>query len=248
MTHRITMLIGAAAVVASVLAAQSQSQSQPRSSRGPPTPAPGRRSLREQPEPRRERLPAGRSGRRRQPGPGDRRRPARSTRAASIRPPGSTAPRSIRRPGRAGLEPGEDQDAAGRQGHRRDALRLDRSERLLRDGQRRLRLHLDRDAARPARLAGHGADVAHLRAGQGRARRAHRLHRRARDSARARCRRAGARRAHRGHGGGGARGRRLGLLPAAGPAQQRRRPGLRRGDVGRRCPAATATPSTTTSW
>ena len=88
------------------------------------------------------------------------------------------------------LESGEAQDDAGRQGHRRHAVQRDRSGHLLRDGQCRLRLHLDRDAARPARLAGGGAHVAHLPAREGRARRARRLHRRARDPARARRRRA----------------------------------------------------------
>ena len=53
---------------------------------------------------------------------------------------------------REDLESGEAEDDAGRQGDRRHALQRDRSGDLLRDGQRRLRLHLDRDAARRARL------------------------------------------------------------------------------------------------
>ena len=45
----------------------------------------------------------------------------------------------------------------------------------------------------------------------------------------------------------GHRGAQLGLLPAARPAQQRRRPGVRRARCGAACRAATATRSTTTS-
>ena len=73
--------------------------------------------------------------------------------------------------GREDLESGEAEDDAGRQGDRRHALQRDRSGDLLRDGERRLRLHLDRDAARPARLGGGGAHVAHVSAREGRARR-----------------------------------------------------------------------------
>ena len=106
---------------------------------------------------------------------------------------------------RGGVESGEAEDAAGRQGDRRDAVRRDRPQHLLRHGQRRLRLHLDRDAARPARLAGGGAHVAHVPDREGRAGRARGLHRRTRDSARARRRRAGAGRADGGHRAGGTR-------------------------------------------
>ena len=91
------------------------------------------------------------------------------------------------------------------------------------------------------------AHVAHLPAREGRARRARRLHRRARDPARARRRRARHRRADRRHRGRGDRGAQLDLLPAARPAQQRRRPGVRRRRCGAACPAAIATRSTTTS-
>ena len=154
----------------------------------------------------------------------------------------------VRRAGRIeDLEPREAEAAAGRQGHRRHAVRRDRSVDVLRDGQRRLRLHLDRDAAWPDRLAECRADVAHLPAREGRARRARRLHRRARDSARARCRRARRRRPDRRHRRGSDPGAQLDLLPAARTPQQRRRPGVRRGDVGHACPAAIATPRTTTS-
>ena len=45
------------------------------------------------------------------------------------------------------VESGEDQDAGGRQGDRRHAVRLHRSGSLLRHGQCRLRLHLDRASA-----------------------------------------------------------------------------------------------------
>ena len=98
-----------------------------------------------------------------------------------------------------------------------------------------------------ARLGGGRADVAHLPARQGRARRARRLHRRTRDPARARRRRAGDRGADGRYRGRGDRGAQLDLLPAAGPAQQRRRPGVRGRRCGAACRAATATPSTTTS-
>ena len=64
--------------------------------------------------------------------------------------------------GREDLESRQAQDDAGRQSDRRHALLRDRSVHLLRDGQRRLRLHLDRDAAWPARLGSGGADVAHV--------------------------------------------------------------------------------------
>ena len=47
--------------------------------------------------------------------------------------------------------------------------------------------------------------------------------------------------------GGSDRGAQLDLLPAARPAQQRRRPGVRRRTCGAACPAAIATRSTTTS-
>ena len=49
-----------------------------------------------------------------------------------------------------GLESGQAQDDAGRKGHRGNRLRCDGPFDVLRDGQRRLRLHLDRDAARSA--------------------------------------------------------------------------------------------------
>ena len=175
------------------------------------------------------------------------RRRAPSIRGRSIPPPGSTAPAFDPPAGAKIWNPGEAEDDAGRQGDRRHAVQRHRSGHLLRDGQRRLRLHLDRDAARPARLAGGGAHVAHLPARQGGARRARRLHRRARDPARARRRRARHRRADRRHGGGSDRGAQLDLLPAARPAQQRRRPGVRRRRCGAACPAAIATRSTTTS-
>ena len=132
------------------------------------------------------------------------------------------------------LESGEAQDDAGRQGHRRHVLRRRRRVHLLRDGQRRLRLHLDRDAARPARLGNGRANVAHVPARQGGAGRARRLRRRARDPARDGRGRAGDRGADGRHRRGGDRGAQLDLLPAARPAQRRRRPGVRRGDVGRR--------------
>ena len=136
---------------------------------------------------------------------------------------------------RRDLESGEAEDAAGRQGHRRDAVRRDRPEHLLRDGQRRLRLHLDRDAARPARLAGGGADVAHV------------------PDTRRRCRACAwptptsARFSTRSTPARWCSScrpwtpsqeaidvRELGLLPAARPPQQRRRTGLRRRHVGQR--------------
>ena len=50
------------------------------------------------------------------------------------------------------LESGEAQDAGGRQGHRRHVVRLHRPGSLLRHGQCRLRLHLDRASARCPRL------------------------------------------------------------------------------------------------
>ena len=145
------------------------------------------------------------------------------------------------------LEPREAEDDAGRQGDGRHVLRCRRRLHLLRHGQRRLRLHLDRDAARPARLGNGRADLAHLPAREGGAGRARRLRRRARDPARARRRRARHRRADGRHGGRGDRGAQLDLLPAARPAQQRRRPGLRRQHVGRRARRLPPDRSTTTS-
>ena len=177
-----------------------------------------------------------------------RRRPAPSTRARSIPRRGSTARRSPRPLGTQDLESGEAEDAAGRQGDRRHAVQRHRSGHLLRDGQRRLRLHLDRDAARPARL---GQAVArmwrtcpHAKAVPG-VRVAYTDEREIQHALDA-----------------GAlvivvptvdtvaeadRGAQLDLLPAARAAQQRRRPGVRRRRCGAACPAAIATPSTTTS-
>src|SRR5262249_50771354 len=80
---------------------------------------------------------------------------------------------------------------------------------LLRDGQRRLRLHLDGDAAQRSRLGGGGADVAHVPVREGGPRRPRRLHRRARDPARARRRRARRRRADHRLEAGGDRGAQL---------------------------------------
>ena len=80
---------------------------------------------------------------------------------------------TFRRAGRQqDLESGEAQDDAGREGDRRNGIRFVGSLHLLRDGQRRLRLHLDRDAARFPRLGKRGQDVAGLPARQGRSRRA----------------------------------------------------------------------------
>ena len=54
----------------------------------------------------------------------------------------------LQRAGRSeAVESGEDQTDAGRQGRRRHGRGRHRSASLLRDGERRLRLHLDRDAA-----------------------------------------------------------------------------------------------------
>ena len=64
--------------------------------------------------------------------------------------------------GREDLESGEAEDDGGRKGDRRHGVQRHRSGDLLRDGERRLRLHLDRDAAQRSRLGGGGADVAHL--------------------------------------------------------------------------------------
>ena len=145
------------------------------------------------------------------------------------------------------LESGQAEDDAGRQGDRRHAVQRHRSGHLLRDGQRRLRLHLDRDAARLARLGSGGPHVAHLPERQGGARRARRLHRRAGDPARARRRRAG------GRGADGRHGRTRRSRRATGPTSRRSagaataaaRRSTRR--CGAACPAAIATRSTTTS-
>ena len=136
--------------------------------------------------------------------------------------------------GREGLESGQAQDAAGRQGDWRHAVQRHRSRHLLRDGGRRLRLHLDGNAARPARLAGGGADVAYVSQREGGPGRTRGVHRRARDSARARRRSSRDRRADRRLGRRGDRGARLDVLPAARASERRRRAGVRVGDVGRR--------------
>ena len=79
--------------------------------------------------------------------------------------------------GREALESGQAEAAAGRQGDRRHRVQRDRSAHLLRDGERRLRLHLDRDAAQRSRLEPGRAHVAHLPAREGGSRRAHRIRR-----------------------------------------------------------------------
>ena len=149
---------------------------------------------------------------------------------------------------RQDLESGEAEADAGRQGDGRHALQRHRSGDLLRDGERRLRLHLDRDAARPARLAGGRAHVAHLSAREGRSGRARRLHRRARNPACARRRRARHRRADRGHRRPRrSRGARTGPTSrrSGGAATAAARRSTRR--CGAAFPADTATRSTTTS-
>ena len=145
------------------------------------------------------------------------------------------------------LESGQAEDDAGRQGHGRHAVQRDRSGDVLRDGECRLRLHLDRDAARPARLAGGRPHVAHLSAREGRSGRARRLHRRARNPACARRRRARHRRADRRHRGRSDRGARTGPTSrrSAGAATAAARPSTRRCGAASR--AAIATRSTTTS-
>ena len=148
---------------------------------------------------------------------------------------------------RQDLESGEAEVEAGRQGDRRHRLQLHRSGHLLRHGECRLRLHLDRNAARSARLGAGGPYVAHLPARQSRSGRARRLRRRTRDPARHRRRRSGDRRADRGHRRRGDRGAELDLLPAARPAQPGRRPGFRRRTCGAASRAAIARPPTTTS-
>ena len=159
---------------------------------------PDRGSLRRERRARHGRLPAGRPGRRRQQGQGHRAAICHQRRA--LRSGDVEVWHRFQSAGRRRvMESGEGEDAAGRQGHRRDAVCRNRSEHLLRHGERRLRLHLDRDAARPARLAGGGPHVAHVPDREGGSRRPRRLHRRARDPARARRRRAGAGGAHRGY-------------------------------------------------
>ena len=214
--------------------------------RGGPRPRRHRRSLRQQRRARHADVPAGRAGRRGQQRPhggADGRGEPGGLRPGHL----EVRPRVRRAGRREDLESGEAQADAGRQGDGRHGLRRHRRRHLLRDGERRLRLHLDRDAARPARLGGGRAHVADLPARESGARRARRLRRRARDPARARRRRARDRRADGRHRGRGDRGAQLDLLPAARPAQQRRRAGLRLRRCGAACPAATATPSTTTS-
>ncbi len=92
-----------------------------------------------------------------------------------------------------------------------------------------------------------GQDVGRVPLRSGGAGRARRLHQREGDPARARQRRAGRRRADRRYRRRGHRGPRLGVLPAARPAQPRRRLRVRRRHVWRACRAATARRSTTTS-
>ena len=75
------------------------------------------------------------------------------------------------------LESRKAQDDERREGNRRHRIQFHRSRDLLRDGECRLRLHLDRDAARFARLGSGGAHVAHMSARQGGARRARGLRR-----------------------------------------------------------------------
>ena len=88
-------------------------------------------------------------------------------------------PNNKPRCGLEALESGQGQAAAGWQGDRRHRLQRDRSPDLLRDGQRRLRLHLDRDAAQRPRLEPGRADVAHVPAREGGSRRAYRVRGRA---------------------------------------------------------------------
>ena len=225
------------AFAAFVLHARAQNtQAQPKPTADPyaNNAAPARSSFRSRLRPARTATPRRRAARRRQSG-------AVRSGHVEIRPRVQSAGR------RENLESGEDQDDAGRESHRRHALQLHRSGHLLRDGERRLRLHLDRDAARPARLGGGGADVAHVSEREGGPGCARRLHRRARDPARARRRRAGRRRPDGRHRRRSHRGAQLDLLPAARPPQQRRRPGVRRRRCGAACPADIATRSTTTS-
>ena len=78
--------------------------------------------------------------------------PAPSTPGPSTRRPGSTD-RKFRPPAGAKLwNPVKVKLQAGRQGDRRHRVQRDRPAHLLRDGQCRLRLHLDRDAAQRPRL------------------------------------------------------------------------------------------------
>ena len=175
-----------------------------------------------------------------------RRRRARSTRGRSTRRRGNTARRSI--PSDAKVwNPAKLKLMQGGKVTGGTVLQRHRSGDLLRDGQRRLRLHLDRDAARPARLAGRGAHVAHLPDRQGGARRPRRLHRRARNPACARRRRARGRGPHGGHGRGSDRSAQLDLLPAARPAAATAAARRSTRRCGAACRAAIAPPSTTTS-
>ena len=191
-----------------------------------------RRPLRQQPGCRKNAVPAGctsRQGQQRETDPACGRAELGSLQSGHVEI--RIRLRSARR--RQGVESGEAQDDGRPEGDRRHGVQLDRPGDLLRDGERRLRLHLDRDAARRSRLGGGRAHVAHLPERESRARRARRLHRRARDSARARRRRAGRRGADGGYGRRGHRRAQLDVLPAARPAQQRRRSGVRSRDVRR---------------
>ena len=145
------------------------------------------------------------------------------------------------------LESGEAEDDSGRQGHRRHGVQLNRSRNVLRDGERGLRLRLDRDAAQLARLGVGRQNVGRVSAREGCAGSPRRVHRRARDSARARRWRARAR---------GADGRHRCRKPSKrGTGRTFRRSDAEATAAGRRStrpcgaayPAATATRSTTTS-
>ena len=167
---------------------------------------------------------------------------ARADRARRCREPGAVQRRNVEvRPrvqpaGRLkDLESGEAQDDAGREGDGRHGVQRHRSGDLLRDGQRRLRLHLDRDAAQ-RRAIGKRSRACGARARTPRP-----------FPASASPTPMSARSSMRIDAGAlvivvptvdiegrGDRGARLDLLPAARQAQPRRRPGLRRRDVGQR--------------
>ena len=103
--------------------------------------------------------------------------PAASIREWSIRPRGNTDRHSIRRPNSKIWNPVKLKMMRGEKVTGGTVFSSDRSRNLLRHGECRLRLHLDRDAARFARLGSGGPHVARLPARQSRSRRARGLRR-----------------------------------------------------------------------